>query len=102
MLLHSVQTFQSRADVAMVVCVLPREYVGDPPPWIFQSDADRLLLSVGGRHRSESVANGLEDLPAECEIVVIHDAARSLLSLETTARAVPGGRHGNGAGAPPP
>jgi 2-C-methyl-D-erythritol 4-phosphate cytidylyltransferase len=47
MLLHSIQTFQARADVAMVVCVLPREYVGDPPPWIFQSDAERLLLSVG-------------------------------------------------------
>src|SRR6476661_1217575 len=55
MLLHSLQTFQARSDVAMVVCVLPREFVGDPPPWIFQSDADRLLLSVGGRHRSESV-----------------------------------------------
>ena len=48
MLLHSIQTFQARPDVAMVVCVLPREYVGDPPPWIFQSDAERLLLSVGG------------------------------------------------------
>ena len=46
----------------MVVVVLPREYVGDPPPWIFQSDSDRLLLSVGGRHRGESVYNGLEDL----------------------------------------
>ncbi|MEO8580932.1 MAG: 2-C-methyl-D-erythritol 4-phosphate cytidylyltransferase, partial [Gemmatimonadales bacterium] len=80
MLLHSIQTFQARVDVAMVVCVLPREYVGDPPPWIFQSDADRLLLSVGGRERSESVANGLEDLPSECEIVVIHDAARPLVT----------------------
>src|SRR5437667_10583453 len=88
MLLHSIQTFQARADVAMVVCVLPREYVGDPPPWIFQSDSDRLLLSVGGRHRSESVANGLEDLPSECEIVVIHDAARPLVSGETIARVI--------------
>src|SRR5258706_12962353 len=97
MLLHSVQTFQSRADVAMVVCVLPREYVGDPPPWIFQSDADRLLLSVGGRHRSESVANGLEDLPAECEIVVIHDAARPLVFLETHPRVIEEARHRDGA-----
>src|SRR5258705_3110368 len=97
MLLHSVQTFQSRADVAMVVCVLPREYVGDPPPWIFQSDAERLLLSVGGRHRSESVANGLEDLLVECKIVVIHDAARPLVSAETIARVIEEARKGNGA-----
>src|SRR5256885_9580042 len=80
MLLHSIQTFQARPDVAMVVCVLPREYVGDPPPWIFQSDSDRLLLSIGGRHRSESVSNGLEDLAAECEIVVVPAAARPLAS----------------------
>ncbi|HEV7593584.1 MAG TPA: 2-C-methyl-D-erythritol 4-phosphate cytidylyltransferase [Gemmatimonadaceae bacterium] len=97
MLLHSIQTFQARADVAMVVCVLPREYVGDPPPWIFQSDSDRLLLSVGGRERSESVANGLEDLPSECEIVVIHDAARPLVTSETIGRVIDEARHGNGA-----
>jgi 2-C-methyl-D-erythritol 4-phosphate cytidylyltransferase len=97
MLLHSLQTFQARSDVAMVVCVLPREYVGDPPPWIFQSDSDRLLLSVGGRHRSESVVNGLEDLPAECQIVVIHDAARPLVSSETIGRVIDEARRGNGA-----
>ncbi|HWL41170.1 MAG TPA: 2-C-methyl-D-erythritol 4-phosphate cytidylyltransferase [Gemmatimonadaceae bacterium] len=94
MLLHSLQTFQARDDVGMVVCVLPREHVGDPPPWIFQSDADRLLLSVGGRHRTESVANGLEDLPAECEIVIVHDAARPLVSGETVSRVVDAARSG--------
>jgi 2-C-methyl-D-erythritol 4-phosphate cytidylyltransferase len=97
MLLHSLQTFQARPDVAMVVCVLPREHVGDPPPWIFQSDPDRLLLSVGGRHRGESVANGLEDLPSECEIVVIHDAARPLVSSETIGRVIEEARKGSGA-----
>jgi 2-C-methyl-D-erythritol 4-phosphate cytidylyltransferase len=97
MLLHSIQTFQARPDVAMVVVVLPREHVGDPPPWIFQSDADRLLLSVGGRERSESVANGLEDLPGECEIVVIHDAARPLVTTETIGRVIDEARKGNGA-----
>jgi 2-C-methyl-D-erythritol 4-phosphate cytidylyltransferase len=38
MLLHSLQTFQQLPEVAMVVCVLPQQYAGDPPPWIFQSD----------------------------------------------------------------
>ena len=97
MLLHSIQTFQAFADVAMVVCVLPREHVADPPPWIFQSDADRLLLSIGGRHRGESVRNGLEDLPNECEIVIIHDAARPLVSSETIGRVIEEARKGNGA-----
>src|SRR3954469_16603965 len=97
MLLHSIQTFQARPDGAVVVCVLQREYVGGPPAWIFQSDSDRLLLSVGGRRRSESVSNGLEDLPAECKIVVIHDAARPLVSSETIGRVIDEARKGNGA-----
>jgi len=32
MLLHSLQAFQQRDDVAMVVCVLPKAQAGDPPP----------------------------------------------------------------------
>lgn len=94
MLLHSLQTFQAREDVGMVVCVLPREHVGDPPPWIFQSDPDRLLLSVGGRHRTESVANGMEDLPPECHVVIVHDAARPLVSAETINKVVDEARAG--------
>ncbi|HYW51880.1 MAG TPA: 2-C-methyl-D-erythritol 4-phosphate cytidylyltransferase, partial [Gemmatimonadaceae bacterium] len=55
MLLHSLQTFQLRPDVALVVVVLPRDYAADPPPWIFQCDIDRMLVSQGGRDRMQSV-----------------------------------------------
>lgn len=97
MLLHSLQTFQSLPEVAMVVCVLPRQYAGDPPPWIFQCDVDRMLISVGGRTRAESVANGLEDLGAECRTVLIHDAARPLVSVEMIGRVIAEARKGHGA-----
>jgi 2-C-methyl-D-erythritol 4-phosphate cytidylyltransferase len=88
MLLHSLQTFMMRSDFVSVVCVLPREYVADPPPWMFQCDVERLMLSVGGRSRSESVANGLDDLPDEARIVLVHDAARPLVGPETIDRVV--------------
>ena len=94
MLLHSVQTFMARPDVGMVVCVLPQRYAGDPPPWLFQCDVDRLLVSVGGRTRSESVANGLDDLPDEAQIVLVHDAARPLVDAETIERVVTSVRGG--------
>ena len=94
MLLHSVQTFMARSDVGMVVCVLPQQYAGDPPPWLFQCDADRLLVSIGGRTRSESVANGLDDLPDEAEIVLVHDAARPLVDADTIERVVASVRDG--------
>jgi len=97
MLLHSLQLFQQRADVAMVVCVLPREYAGDPPPWIFQSDPERLLVSVGGRTRAESVRNGIADLPPECGIVLVHDAARPLVPMSVVDRVVDAVRAGQSA-----
>ncbi len=94
MLLHSVQAFMARPDVAMVVVVLPKSHAADPPPWLFQCDVDRLLVSVGGRERSESVANGLEDLPDEVETVLIHDAARPLVSDALIERVVVAARGG--------
>ena len=69
MLLHTVHAFQKRADVALVVCVLPRSHAADPPPWLFQCDLDRLLVSTGGAYRGESVLSGLEDLPDDVSIV---------------------------------
>jgi 2-C-methyl-D-erythritol 4-phosphate cytidylyltransferase len=41
------------------------------------------MVSLGGRTRTESVANGLEDLPDEASIVLIHDAARPLVGPRT-------------------
>ena len=76
MLLHSLQTFMARPDVVNVVCVLPPALAGDPPPWIFQCDVDRLMISIGGKTRRQSVTNGLDDLTDEAKIVLIHDAAR--------------------------
>lgn len=97
MLLHSVQTFMQRSDVGMVVVVLPQRYAGDPPPWLFQCDVDRLLVSIGGRTRSESVANGLDDLPDEAQVVLVHDAARPLVGAETIDRVVAAVREGKSA-----
>lgn len=88
MLLHSLQTFMARADVVSVVCVLPTRYAGDPPPWIFQCDVDRLMIAPGGATRTQSVANGLDDLPDEAAIVLVHDAARPLVDDATIDRVV--------------
>ncbi|MFL5575444.1 MAG: 2-C-methyl-D-erythritol 4-phosphate cytidylyltransferase [Gemmatimonadaceae bacterium] len=97
MLLHSVQAFQARADVAMVVVVLPRAHAADPPPWLFQSDLDRLLVAAGGRERGDSVYNGLEDLPEDVEYVLVHDAARPLATDAMIDRVVAEARQGHGA-----
>ena len=97
MLLHSLQTFMARDDVVSVVCVLPQTHAADPPPWIFQCDTDRLMISLGGRARGESVANGLDDLPDEAKIVLVHDAARPFVDQGTIDRVVGAVRAGSAA-----
>lgn len=97
MLLHGIQAFHRRGDVAQVIAVLPRSVAGDPPPWIFQCDVDRLLVSVGGRQRGDSVWSGIEDLEDEVEIVVVHDAARPLVTAATIDAVIRQARAGTGA-----
>jgi len=97
MLLHSVQLFLMRPDVCMLVAVIPKRYAGDPPPWLFQCDVERLLIGVGGNNRGASVRSGLDDLPAEARIVVIHDAARPLLMEDTVDAVIAAARAGTGA-----
>ncbi|MCU0627037.1 MAG: 2-C-methyl-D-erythritol 4-phosphate cytidylyltransferase [Gemmatimonadaceae bacterium] len=97
MLLHALQTFQLRPDVALVVVVLPREYAADPPPWVFQCDIERLLVSTGGSDRMRSVYNGLEDMPEGVNVVAIHDAARPLASGALIDRVIREARAGHGA-----
>jgi 2-C-methyl-D-erythritol 4-phosphate cytidylyltransferase len=96
-LLHSLQTFMARPDVVGVVVVLPRSHVADPPPWIFQCDVDRLMIAPGGTSRSESVWNGLEDLPDAADVVLVHDAARPLVDTATIDRVVAEARGGRAA-----
>lgn len=97
MLLHGVQAFHAREDVAMVVCVLPRSHAADPPPWLFQCDVDRLLVATGGAQRGDSVWAGITDLPDECAIIVVHDAARPLVGAATIDRVITAARAGTGA-----
>lgn len=96
-LLHSVQAFMARPDVGIVVVVLPKAYAADPPPWLFQCDVDRLLVSTGGNARHDSVVNGLEDLPEDIVIAVVHDAARPLVTDDTIDRVIAEARKGHGA-----
>ena len=49
-------------------------------------------LVIGGETRQESVSNCLAELPPECELVAVHDAARPLLTgrimLDVLTRAI--------------
>ena len=66
---------RARAVSDGVVLVVGAEHVDDPEPL-----AD--LVVEGGERRSDSVRRGLEAVPDDCDIVVVHDGARPLASSE--------------------
>lgn len=74
-----------------------------PDKWTHQASElsshsrHEVRVVVGGESRTESVRHGLAALPAEADIVLIHDAARALMPIEVFERvvaAVESGNHG--------
>ena len=69
---------------AGVVLVLPAEAVGPagtPDLEVYGAD----VVVAGGATRADSVRCGLAGVPAEAEVIVVHDAARPLATTETFA-----------------
>ena len=65
-------------------------------------DPASLRYAPGGETRQDSVWNGLQAVPADCDRVLIHDGARCLVDAETIARCMAGvDRDGTGVAAIP-
>lgn len=54
-------------------------------------------IVAGGSERQYSIANALKALPASTEIVLVHDAARPLISVETIENVIDSARKFGGA-----
>ena len=81
---HTLRVFDASPEIDGVVLVIAaqqrqvlNEEVLHPYP------CDKLLRVVdGGRERQESVARGLDAVPLECELVVVHDGVRPLVDMD--------------------
>lgn len=63
------------AGIERLVLVLPADVAEAPPQWA-SAVADRVL--AGGDTRRESVARGVDALPAAVDVVLVHDGVRPL------------------------
>ena len=55
------------------------------------------VVTAGGSERQYSIANGLKLVPAETEIILVHDAARPLINLETIEKVIDAAENFGGA-----
>jgi len=86
-LARALRPFLSHPAVGWVVVALPPADAADPPAWLLELDG-RVHVVAGGAERTDSVRAALAAVPAEAEIVLVHDAARPLVTRELVARAI--------------
>ena len=98
----SLEALQRCAEVEVIVIVGPGSVARDLLA-ASGASADRIAgFTEGGAERQHSVARGLVALPAACDVVAIHDAARALVTPGVIARAIAGARaHGAALAATP-
>ncbi len=73
-----------------VIVALPPELAADPPSYL-----DDTIVVEGGARRQDSVANAFRAVAPSTQVVVIHDAARPLVTASLIERIVEGAvQHG--------
>ncbi|HET9982100.1 MAG TPA: 2-C-methyl-D-erythritol 4-phosphate cytidylyltransferase [Longimicrobiales bacterium] len=98
----ALRPFLEHPAVEWAVVALPAEDAVDPPAWLTGMDP-RILVVAGGVERTHSVRNALEAVPPEADVVLVHDAARPLVTLEIVERTLAAASRGLSAvaGVPP-
>lgn len=86
---YSLERFARCAAVRQIVVVVPEEHARRAALIIRRSRARRRCqVVVGGAERQESVGRGLQALDPACRIVLVHDAARPLVSADVIERVI--------------
>ncbi|MGK5629260.1 2-C-methyl-D-erythritol 4-phosphate cytidylyltransferase [Streptomyces sp. URMC 123] len=86
MLVHAVRAMARSRAVSVVVVVAPPDGAADVRRLLdghALPGTTEILVVPGGETRQESVRLGLAALPADVDVVLVHDAARPLVPVET-------------------
>jgi 2-C-methyl-D-erythritol 4-phosphate cytidylyltransferase / 2-C-methyl-D-erythritol 2,4-cyclodiphosphate synthase len=76
---HSVETFLNHPRITEVIVALPDDLALSPPAYL-RSGAKPLHVVAGGARRQDSVGNAFARVAPHADVVVIHDAARPLVT----------------------
>lgn len=94
-LAHALRPFLQQPSVEAIAIALPAPEAAAPPAWLTALDP-RVLVVAGGGERGDSVRAGLAALPADLDVIVVHDAARPLVSSAVVERAIAAAARGLG------
>jgi 2-C-methyl-D-erythritol 4-phosphate cytidylyltransferase len=96
LLVHAVRALARSRTVGLVVVAAPPEGVADVAALLDNHglDGKDIRVVAGGATRQESVRLGLAAIPADVEIVLVHDAARPLVPVDVVDAVVAAVRAG--------
>jgi len=97
MLLRAIRPFAAHPRVRAIVVALPADAAEQPPDWLAPLLGDRLRVVPGGATRAASVRAALSALDPQCEIVLVHDAARPFVATDEIEAVVAAAEQGSGA-----
>ena len=83
---RSVEALARSPLVHEVIVALPQDLAADPPSYL-RGDA-RIQVVAGGARRQDSVANAFARIADRADVVVIHDAARPLVTGDVIRRTI--------------
>ncbi|MDD2462748.1 MAG: 2-C-methyl-D-erythritol 4-phosphate cytidylyltransferase [Desulfobulbus sp.] len=94
LLVRTCRAFLAIPEISVVAIAAPAEHyqasIDLLEMHLAQEEFARLLFTVGGATRQDSVRAGLMLLPQEIELVLVHDAARPLIDRATILRCLQG------------
>ena len=81
-LIHTLQVFQQVEAIGLIIVVVPRENCAWAEEQVQKYNLSKVFKVVaGGKHRQDSVLAGLEVLPSEVELVLVHDGVRPFIPV---------------------
>ena len=92
--------FLAHPRVGWIALALAPEELAAPPVWLrrtAESSAPAMLLCAGGAERGDSVRAAIAAIPAEAAVLLVHDAARPLITAAVIDRTLDAVARGTGA-----
>jgi 2-C-methyl-D-erythritol 4-phosphate cytidylyltransferase/2-C-methyl-D-erythritol 2,4-cyclodiphosphate synthase len=85
LLQRSVDAFRTHPEIADVIVALPSTLMAPPPEGL-----GTVRLVAGGARRQDSVANAFDVVPAQTDVVLVHDAARPFVTSSMISEVIRG------------
>lgn len=91
-LIHTTRAFLQNPNITHVIVVVPGNRIIQTSELFdrYKLSGPELSVIAGGRRRQDSVQHGLKAVPDSCDVVMVHDGARPLITQEVIDRCYEG------------